>query len=129
LGPVQLVDVICDTSFLIQIATKRIKNINNLETEIGPIQFIVPNVVIMELNKLSNNVKKHKIAIQALLFAKTLKLIQMTGQEKDLVDNIIFSNIKCNGGITATLDVKLKNRIKKIGGSIMSLSNDKIIIE
>lgn len=129
MGLVLLIDVVCDTSFLIQIATKRITNIHNLDLEIGPIQFIVPNVVIAELNKLRNNVKKHKMAISTLHFAKTLKLVYMAGKENDLVDDIIFTNIKCNGGITATLDTELKKRIKKIGGTIMSLSNNKIILE
>ncbi len=54
----QLVDVICDTSFLIQLATKKIKNINSFETEIGQIQLVVPQVVKNELEKLSKDEKK-----------------------------------------------------------------------
>ena len=34
-----------------------------------------------------------------------------------------------NGGIVATLDAELKMRIKKSGGSILSVSNDKIVLE
>ncbi|MGB1428855.1 MAG: twitching motility protein PilT, partial [Nitrosopumilus sp.] len=30
-----MVEVICDTNFLIHLATRRIKNIDNLDTEIG----------------------------------------------------------------------------------------------
>jgi len=37
--------------------------------------------------------------------------------------------VKENGGIIATIDAELKNRIKKIGGSILSVSNDKIVLE
>lgn len=37
--------------------------------------------------------------------------------------------MKENGGIVATIDGELKNRIKKIGGSILSVSNDKIVLE
>lgn len=128
MGPVLLVDVICDTSFLIQITTKKIKNIHNLDTEIGPIKFVVPNVVITELNRLRNNVKKHSAAIRALNFTKTLDIINL--ENHDHVDNVLFLNAKYNNRIIiATLDTALKKRIKDIGGSIISLANDRIIIE
>ena len=37
-----MVEVICDTSFLIHLSTKKIKNLSNIETEIGSINFVVP---------------------------------------------------------------------------------------
>lgn len=49
-----MVEVICDTSFLMLLASKNIKNILNLETEIGAIEFVVPDVVISELERISN---------------------------------------------------------------------------
>ncbi len=45
------------------------------------------------------------------------------------VDDALVSYVKRNGGIVATLDRELKDRIKKNGGSILSVSNDKIILE
>jgi len=55
-----LVEVVCDTSFLMILASKNIKNISNLDTEIGTIEFTVPDIVITELERLSqdNNLKK-----------------------------------------------------------------------
>ena len=55
-----MVEVICDTSFLMILASRNIKNITNLDTEIGTIEFIVPNIVISELERLSKdeNLKK-----------------------------------------------------------------------
>jgi rRNA-processing protein FCF1 len=47
-----LVEVICDTSFLMLLASKNIKNISNLETEIGTIDFVVPDMVIKELERI-----------------------------------------------------------------------------
>ena len=47
-----MVEVICDTSFLIHLATKKIKNLSNIETEIGSINFVVPQIVIKELKHL-----------------------------------------------------------------------------
>lgn len=50
-----MVEVICDTSFLMILASEKIKNISNIETEIGTIEFIVPNMVIDELETLSQS--------------------------------------------------------------------------
>ncbi len=55
-----MVEVVCDTSFLMILASKNIKNISNLDSEIGTIEFIVPDMVISELERLSKdkNLKK-----------------------------------------------------------------------
>jgi len=121
-----LVEVVCDTSFLIHIATKRIKNISNLETEIGSIQFVVPDIVIQELEKLSKDNKKKQHIISTLEFIKKLKKIKISGT---LVDDSIISYAKKHGGIIATMDANLKHGIKEVGGSVISISNDKIVLE
>ena len=56
-----LVKVICDTSFLMLLASKKIKNISQLDTEIGTLEFIVPDLVIGELVKLSKGNNKKKV--------------------------------------------------------------------
>ena len=55
-----MVKVICDTSFLMILASKNIRNISNLDTEIGTIEFMVPDIVVEELEKISKstNLKK-----------------------------------------------------------------------
>ncbi len=55
-----MVEVVCDTSFLMILASRNIKNISNLDTEIGTIEFTVPDMVISELERLSKdkNLKK-----------------------------------------------------------------------
>jgi len=40
------------------LASNRIKNIPNIETEIGAIEFVVPDLVIHELERISLNNKK-----------------------------------------------------------------------
>lgn len=121
-----MVEVVCDTSFLIHIATKRIKNILNLETEIGAIQFVVPDIVIQELKKLSKNNKKKQSALSTLEFIKNLRTIKISGT---LVDESIISYTKKYGGIIATMDINLKHKIKENGSSVISISNDKIVLE
>lgn len=121
-----MVDVICDTSFLIQIANKRIKNIQNIEHEIGYLSFVVPDMVIEELEKLKNDPKKINQVNQTLEYIKKFKTIKISGIN---VDNALIKHVKANKGIIATLDKQLKKQIKDLQGTIISLSNDKIIME
>lgn len=122
----KLVEVICDTSFLINLATKRIKNLDSVNVEIGQLNFVVPNVVLTELEKLRSHQSKHYDINQTLEFAKKLKKIPIDGF---YADKEIFEYIKKNGGIVGTLDKKLKKQIKLEGGSILSLSNNRIVLE
>ncbi len=121
-----LVKVVCDTSFLIHLATKKIKNIENLDTEIGEIQFIVPDVVKDELEKLTKDDIKKQSAIITQNYIQNFDTISISG---NYADESIINYVKTNGGIVATVDKVLKDNIKKLGGSIMSMSNDRIILE
>jgi len=121
-----LVEVICDTSFLIHLSTRKIKNLDSINTEIGQIQFVVPSVVLNELEKLSKTQDKKQDAITTLEFAQNLKTIEMSGK---FADQAIIDYVRNHGGITATMDKELKNKIKSLNGSVMSFSNDKIVLE
>ena len=121
-----MVEVICDTSFLIHLATRKIKNIDSINTEIGQIQFVVPSVVLDELERLSKTQKKKQDAITTLEFVQNLKTIEMSGK---FADQVIIEHVRKNGGIVATMDKELKNKIKSLNGSIISFSNDRIVLE
>lgn len=121
-----MVEVICDTNFLIHLATKRIKNIDNLDVEIGPISFVVPRVVQNELNNLKNDDLKKQEIHATLDLIKKFKIIPIYGS---YADKELINFVKKNGGIIGTMDKALKKEIKKNGGSIISFLNDKIIVE
>lgn len=121
-----LVDVLCDTNFLIYLATKRIKNLDFINEEIGQIDFIIPQVVLTELKKLQENPSKQNDIIRTLDFVKKLKIIPINGK---YADKEILEYVKKHGGIVGTLDKELKKQIKKANGSILSLSNNRIILE
>ncbi|MHA7733062.1 PIN domain-containing protein [Nitrosopumilus sp. S6] len=121
-----MVEVICDTSFLINLATKRIKNIDSLDMEIGTISFVVPEVVKTELLKLQT-IPEKKLGIEKTLdYVKNFKTIQLLGS---FADKELIEFAKSNNSIIGTMDKELKKQIKHVGGSIMSFSNDKIILE
>ena len=121
-----MVEVICDTNFLIHLATRRIKNIDNLDVEIGQITFVVPQVVKNELSELTKNPEKNHDIQSTLNYIKNFKIIPILGTfaDKELIDYV--SNNKV---IVATMDKELKKQIKNLGSSIMSFSNDKIVLE
>ena len=124
-----MVEVICDTNFLIHLATRKIKNIDTVNTEIGQIQFVVPAVVWNELVQISinrNRSVKHQDVLKTLKFARSLKKIPMSGT---YADPYIVEHVKAYGGIIGTMDKELKSKVKRFGGSIMSFSNDKIVLE
>ena len=122
-----LVSIICDTSFLISLATRRIKNLDESITEIGQYEFVIPKSVMLELEHLINNPKKSRQATSALTLAKQFSI------DSSIIripaDYSIINYIKKYGGIVATLDRDLKNNVRAAGGSIMSLYNDRIILE
>ena len=121
-----MVDVLCDTSFLIHIANRRIKNLDNLDVEIGCLTFVVPQVVNNELLKLSDNQKKSQNIQATLDYVKNLKTIPILG---DYADKAIMNYLSNNRIIVATLDKELKKKVKNTGNSIISVSNDRIILE
>ena len=121
-----MVDIISDTSFLIHLATHRITNISDLETEIGNLSFVVPEIVKKELEHLAEDPNKNTAVIQTLDFIKDFKTNSITGKTADLG---ILDFVGKNGGVVATMDRELKSKTKEVGGSVLSIHNDKIVLE
>ena len=121
-----LVEVICDTSFLIHLATKRIKNIDRLDVEIGQITFVVPQVVKNELSELAKKPDKKQDVELTQEYIKNFKIIPISGTfaDKELLDYVLKNRI-----IVATMDKELKKQIKNNGSSVMSFSNNRIVLE
>lgn len=57
---------------------------------------------------------------------KDFEKLHISGES---VDDALVSYVKNNGGIIATIDMELKRRIKNSGGTILSVYNDKIVLE
>ena len=121
-----MVDIICDTNFLIHLATKRIKNIDNLDVEIGQITFVVPQVVQNELSKLLKNPTKNKDIQSTLNYIRNFKVIPISGT---FADKELLEYVSKNRAIIATMDKELKKQIKQYGSSIMSFSGNRIVLE
>ena len=122
----QLVEVICDTSFLIVLANRPVKGMDQLETRFGKIHFVIPTVVIKELNKLAHSagIKRSKEAKLALDLAGKFKTVQLDGVVADGVIIDYASSRKC---MAATIDNELKNKLHRNGITVITLSNNKLI--
>ncbi len=57
---------------------------------------------------------------------KNFKIIPINGT---YADHELINYVKSNRSIIGTMDIELKNKIKKLGSSILSIHNDKIILE
>jgi len=99
---------------------------DNLDVEIGQITFVVPQVVKNELSELLKNPRKTQNIRSTLNYIKNFKTIPIPGTfaDKELIDYVTK-----NKAIVATMDKELKRQIKNLGSSIMSLSNDRIVLE
>ena len=62
-----MVNVVCDTSFLMFLTSKNIKNLSNIEIEIGTIEFVVPDLVVKELERVSQGTNIKKKLLQPIL--------------------------------------------------------------
>ena len=108
------------------LATHRITNMNSIETEIGSLSFIVPEIVKKELEHLAEDPDKNTAASETLEHIKNFKTNSITGKTADLG---ILGFVGKNGGMVATMDRELKSKIKDAGGSVLSIHNDKIVLE
>ena len=107
-------------------ATRRIKNIDRLDVEIGQITFVVPKVVLNELSSLTKNPKKKRDIEFTLDYIQKLKKIPIEGT---FADKELLAYVLNNNGIVATMDKELKKQIKQGGGHVMSFSNDNVVLE
>ena len=103
-----LVDVICDTNFLIHLATRRIKNIDNLDVEIGKVVFVVPEVVKNELSELAKKPEKKQDIELTQNYIKNFKTIPIFGS---FADKELLDYVSKNKSIVATMDKELKKQI------------------
>lgn len=121
-----MADVICDTSFLIHLFTRRIRNIDGICSEIGSIRFVVPTCVLAEIAKLAGDPRRAPEMSSVLERAAPMDPIEVGG---GFADDAILRHVSLNGGFVATMDRELKRRIKAAGGSILSVSRDRIVLE
>ena len=97
--------------------------------EIGEVSFVVPDIVLDELDRiLQRGDARSGDARRTMQFAGRLRTVAM-GADTATADDAILSHVAAHGGIVATMDKELKKKLRERACSIMSFSNDRIILE
>ena|SRR5918993_2258769 len=121
--------VVCDTSFLMVLVSKPIKRVAKIESELGRLDFLVPDIVEGELKRLAQNAgpKRSRLAKTALELARAKFNTVALAPAKHVDDSIIDYAMaqKC---AVATIDTNLRRRLIANQVLVLSLSNDNLII-
>ncbi len=122
-----MVEVICDTSFLIVLANRPVKGMDELEARFGKVNFLIPTAVIKELNKLASSagVKRAKEAKLTLGLISKFKIVRL---DSVVADDAIIDYAARRKCIAATIDNELKNKLRRNGMSVVTLSKNKLIV-
>jgi uncharacterized protein len=124
-------NVLCDTSFLMVLVSTPLKRMTKIEMEVGKLTFLVPNVVIGELQRLEARAgpKRSLIARTAIEIANTKLRIVELPDWVGRVDEAILKFAKASDCAVATLDRNLKIALRRNNILVISLSNNRLIIE
>jgi uncharacterized protein len=123
-------DVLCDTSFLIVIVSKPIKQLAKMEAQLGRLDFLVPDIVIGELERLKEKAgpKRSTLAKTALEVAKVKNFKVVTVAKAQHVDDSIIEYAIREKCAVATIDTALRRRLIANEVLVLTLSKDRLII-
>ncbi|MEM3437804.1 MAG: hypothetical protein QXP55_04660 [Nitrososphaerales archaeon] len=120
--------ILLDTSFILTIVSKPLDLIEELKDIFGKVEILVLEDTIKELKAISmrKSVKKAKQAKLALEFVMKLKNIKYD-YEGSVDDKILKYAIE-NDLIVATMDKKLRKRLKAMNLSTITLRENRLLI-
>ena len=121
--------VLCDTSFLMVLVSKPIKRVAKIESQLGRLDFLVPDIVEGELERLAQNAgpKRSRLAKTALELAKA-KFKTVTVAPAKHVDDSIVEYAMAQKCAVATIDTNLRRRLIANQVLVLSLSEDNFIV-
>ena len=121
--------VLCDTSFLMVLVSKPIKQVPRIESELGRLDFLVPDIVIGELERLEQKAgpKRSTLAKTALELIKA-KFKQVVVRRAAHVDDSIVEFALRNKCAVATIDTNLRRRLIRSEVLVLTLSRDRLIV-
>ena len=135
-----MADVLCDTSFVMHVATARIRNEGSLDTEIGELRYVVPPAVMAELGRLRREGEPARAAAAAaaLGFVERRAVVSdpasgdaaAAAASAETADEAIVGYVRDGAAsIVATMDAGLKRAVKGAGGSVLSVAANRIVLE
>ena len=121
--------VLCDTSFLMVLVSKPIKQVPKIESALGRLDFLVPGIVIDELKRLEEKAgpKRSTLAKTALELTRA-KFQQVDVGRASHVDDAIVEYAMRNKCAVATIDTNLRRRLIANEVLVLTLSRDRLIV-
>jgi len=109
--------------------SKPLKRVAKIESQLGKLDFLVPDIVEEELERLSEKAgpKRSRLAKTALEFARA-KFPKVGVQRAMHVDDSIIDYAITRKCAVATIDTNLRRRLISNQVLVLSLSNDNLII-
>jgi len=122
-------DILCDTSFLMVLVSKPIKQVARIESQLGRLDFLLPDIVKDELGRLAEKAgpKRSTLAKTALELAKA-KFKTVTVSKAGHVDDSIIEYAVSRKCAVATIDTNLRRRLIANEVLVLTLSRDKLIV-
>lgn len=121
--------VLCDTSFLMVLVSKPIKNVGRVESQLGRLDFLVPDIVIGELERLQGKAgpKRSTLAKTAIELTKVKFKVVPVAHAQHVDDSIMeyAAREKC---AVATIDTNLRRRLIANEILVLTLNQDKLIV-
>jgi rRNA-processing protein FCF1 len=123
-------EVVFDTNFIMALAVKSPRVIEEISRLLDPVVYVVPSCVVDELQRLSSSrhVKKSKISSLALdIIRSHMKVVEVGGE--GAADDMIISYARGRGNVfVATLDGEMKRRLAVENLKCVTLSKDKVVL-
>ena len=111
------------------LVSKPLKRVAKIESELGRLNFLVPDIVEAELERLAQNAgpKRSRLAKTALEIART-KFLKVRVPPAWHVDDAIIEYAMTQKCAVATIDTNLRRRLIANQVLVLSLSQDNLII-
>jgi rRNA-processing protein FCF1 len=109
--------------------SKPIKRLAKIESQLGRLDFLIPDIVQVELERLAQNAgpKRSRLAKTALELAK-IKFNTVSVAPAKHVDDSIIEYAMAQKCAVATIDTNLRRRLIANQVLVLSLSKDNLII-
>lgn len=121
--------VLCDTSFIIILTNKPAISTVDLENEYGKLNLMVPDMVHMELIRLTKtaNPKRSKMAANTIKICEKFERININNLSNSVDDSIIeyAKNHRCS---VATIDKEMIKKLIKNNVLVITISQNKLIV-
>lgn len=123
-------DVMCDSSFLMNLVSRPTRCQDKVENEVGPLRFIVPSGVIAELEGMKSRVgqKRSRMAETAISIANANFEVRSIGNHDSKVDDLLTEYATRSKCAVATMDQVLLRRL--IGNDVLVITfvKDRMIV-